>query len=394
MSDVTPVPLTAGPIILYRHFKRMSEHEVLVVSGEIPESDPPDRHWRVVRLPRRLRWLTRSSTRPLFEELRAREIERETRKLIDDFDPSLVVSVWAGEYLLAADRIARRRGLPLALICHDDFQRMLPSLGYVQLWAHRRLSRIYRRATTRICISDGMQEAFRRRYGAPGVVVHPITDEPGRRPRSTRRMMGDGRLQIGFFGNAGGGNLDVLLTLSDVLAEVGGQLHVSGAGGRSARSRLTEHPAVVDCGFFSTTDDMRSYFSGNVDAMVVPQSFKPHDRPFVEVSFPSKLVEAATLTLPLIIAAPAYASAARWARQHCNAVLLIESSKPSEFTAACDRLAKPLTREHLSTELYRFAKKDFDPGNVHGQFERALFDVAANADRPGAAGPLPAVVLA
>src|SRR5947209_6749786 len=118
ISDITPVPLTAGPLVLYRHFTRMEKHQILVVSGRIPESDPEDRHWQVVRLPRRLRWLMRSATQPLFEEIRGIQIQHEISHLVEKFSPEVVVTVWMAEYLIPAYKIAKHRRIPLVLICH------------------------------------------------------------------------------------------------------------------------------------------------------------------------------------------------------------------------------------------------------------------------------------
>ncbi len=375
MSDISPVELTAGPLILYRHFKRMTRHPILVISGDIRELDPPQRHWAVIRLPRRLRWLMRGATRFLFEELRARQIERETREIIDEFNPDLILTVWTGEYLLAAERIARARKLPLALICHDDLQEMLPQQWHVRTWAHTRLKGIYQRAAVRICVSEGMERAFRHRYDAPGLVVYPLGSEPASHVRKPSKSRMDSQLQVGFAGSLGGGNVDALIMLSEALLQIGGRLHISSASVGPERSRLAAHTAVIDCGFFPSTEDMRSYFAKETDAMIVPQSFRPGDRTLVETNFPSKLVEAATLGLAVIVLAPRYASATQWAIQHPTAALTVNSLAPDHLVSVFRSMADPATRQKMSEELRRVASEEFDPDTIHHRFEQALNDI-------------------
>src|SRR6266498_217984 len=122
LSDITPVPLTGGPLVLYRHFMRFVKHEILVVSGSIPEEDPAPRRWSILRLRRRLQWLQRPLSVPLFAEWRAVQVERESAAAVATFRPDVILTVWIGEFLLAAARVARRQGIPLVIICHDDFE--------------------------------------------------------------------------------------------------------------------------------------------------------------------------------------------------------------------------------------------------------------------------------
>ena len=376
ISDITPVPLTAGPLVLYNHYLRMSAHECLVVSGAIPQPDPADRHWRVIRVPRKLRWLARPALYPVFEELRARQVWREISDDVTRFRPDVIVTVWAGEFLLPAAIAAGELARPLVLICHDDFERMLPDRPHVRLWARRRLGEIYRAARTRLCVSPAMADDFDLRYGAPGRVLYPLggaSDTPTAGDARTTQPAQP--LRYGYAGRIGG-EREPLSALANVLHEHAGELHIATPTKGAARDALMKLPAVRDVGEL-TAPDVRNYFSRNADVMVVPQSFAPEERSLVATNFPSKLVDASRFGLPVLVIAPPYASAARWAQRVPQAVELAGDYGAASMARAITRLADADVRMQLARNLGSVAATQFAPDAIHGVFERALQEAIA-----------------
>jgi len=372
ISDITPVPLVAGPLVLYRHFIRMKEHKILVISGDIPEADPPDRTWDVVRLPRRLRLLRRPLTWPLFEEWRAVQIERETNAAVDHLAPDVILSVWMTEYLLAASRIAAKRHLPLVIICHDDLERMLPNLPHLKLWARHRLAGIYRQAVSRLCVSEGMEKSFRARYGAPGTILYPIggtsqpiTHSPGNGAKRAES------LRFGYAGRFGPSEFSILLSLADLLRGLDGQLHLASPSEGPLRETLRRHPAVVDQGLL-TPEKTYSYFCQSVDVMVVAQSFEPQDREMMETNFPSKLVDCSRFGLALMIVSPPSGSAAVWAKAHLGASLLVDRMDGNCLAEAVRRLSDVGERARLAERLRHISQEDFSSDRIHSVLEDAL----------------------
>lgn len=375
ISDITPVPLTAGPMILFRHLQRMRHHEVLVVGGTIPEPDPVDHHWTILRIPRRLRRLMHPSTRPLFEELRSLQVTREVRAAVREFHPSIIISVWTSEFILPAARLASELGVPLVLICHDDLERMLPDTLYVRLWARVRLGRIYRAAAARLCVSESMSAVLEERYGVPATVMYPMPEDPaasGDLPsRSIQDDVGAG-LRVGFCGNIGGGTMPVLLALADALQSARGTLYFTTPTKGPSRDALGRHAAVIDCGFFESTRSLREHFAKTVDAMVVPQSFAPADAEFVVGNFPSKLTETAQFGLPILILAPRFASAARWAESHPRSNLLCTDISQASLEQSLQRLADPSERLRLAEGATEVANTVFHPVRIHSVLESVI----------------------
>jgi glycosyltransferase involved in cell wall biosynthesis len=381
VSDITPVPVPPGHMVLHRHFVRLRNHAILVVSGTIPEPDPQDCHWEVVRIPRKLRWLQRPDTYPAFEEIRSHQILRAIRERVNRFKPDVIMSVWWPEFLLPAARLADELCVPLVLICHDDLQHMLSRSPHVRLWARLRLGTIYRAAAARLCVSESMCEIFEQRYRAPAALMYPMPEDSAHHGGElatgpiTRR---DSSVRIGFFGNLGGGNAAVLLSVADALAELGGTLHFASTEIGRIRDLVRSHPSIVDCGVFASPSALLAYFRESVDAMLIPQSFDRAYANRVAAQFPSKLTEAAQLGLPLMIVAPPHASAARWSAVHQGASLLCTQLTPAAIGATLRTLSDPRRRSELTRGAAEVAAQLFDPAKIHQVLEDAVARVTTN----------------
>jgi len=373
ISDITPVPLTAGPLVLYGHFSRMSHHECLVVSGEIPEPDPVDRTWDVLRLERRAQAVSREVTMPLFEELRSVQILREAGARIDEFGPDVVLSVWSGEFLLPAYQYSRSRNTPLVLICHDDWESMHQRWPHCRAWARWRLGQIYRHASQRLCVSEGMATEFEQRYGAPGKVLYPLSG--AREPKNAASPVQKKTHSIifGYAGRIGPGECQILQTIADNLAEqTTGELRISSPSKGVYLDALFSHPAVRFLGFFFTPEDTREYFSNNVDVMLVVQDFDESQRTCMATNFPSKLVECAQWGRPVCIISPEYGSAARWAAKYPEATITVRSTAKRDLADALNAFRDFSSRKKLADRLANVAAEAFSSDKLHSILESSL----------------------
>ena len=221
-----------------------------------------------------------------------------------------------------------------------------------------------------------MAEHLARRYGGGiGEVLYPMpSDRNVLRPEG----LGLGRrgLKIGFFGELGG-NYEPVNALVDVLPETGAELHVFSHSSGAARQALRARDGVKDCGF-TTPDELRAYFTRELDVILVPQGFDDENRLLRETCFPSKLPEATRFGLPLLIVAPPHGSAARWGREQLSAEFVVSDLNPELLKNALGVLNEPVGWER-GREAVASAAAMFDPDLLQAQFEAAL---AATSKRP------------
>jgi len=114
------------------------------------------------------------------------------------------------------------------------------------------------------------------------------------------------------------------------------------------------------------------------DALLVAETFDPVHHDSVAYNFPCKLADYTAAGLPIIVWAPPYSSAARWARENTDAATLIDNDDPAVARGAIDRLAgDPALRVRMAEAAARASRQQFDLGRAR---ERLYGAIAASYD--------------
>jgi glycosyltransferase involved in cell wall biosynthesis len=286
--------------------------------------------------------------------------------LIDSFQPHVLLTVAHGWWHIQARRVARRFNLPLI----SFFQDWWPDFPDVPVAFRSRVEREFRRtcaeSTVAICVSDGM----RRELGEPqnALVLHDV-------PSLTRSegWTPDFKcpLRVVYFGNLYeyGPLIESALRAvngSDrVRLEVFGPKPLWKPGTEDYfRSRKLYH------GFIPSdrlAESLQQYH-----AALIVMSFAPALRRRMTTSFPSKMIDAVQLGLPVVIWGPEYCSAVQWARRGDRA-LCVTDPNPSMLRRVLEELAaSPAEQERLAKSARDAAAGDFNPERIQGQFMDAL----------------------
>lgn len=374
-SGVTPVHLSAGYSLMFRHLARMKEHEVLILTRDYARGRGMPLPHRAVMFPERSRTYSRIAARvgsPFFWiEREAARLRRLAAKYAREFLPDVVLTVWESPYLLAAAELARSMSTPLVVVFHDDYEQMLPLHSKRRSWALSRLAPIYRGASARICAGPGMVERLELLYGAAATeIVYPIPDEAPPFEPPARRRSPAAPVRVGFFGEMGG-NHQVLLAVANVLAAANAELHVFSHSTGAERESLAARPGVYDHG---STDpqSLREFFRSEIDLTLVPQGFEPEHLDLRRSCFPSKLPEACQIGLPLLVVGPSEGSSFRWAAENLDEPAFLDSMESVRLGAAIRSFSDGATWEGQRQRLAVVARTTFSPSALHERFEKAL----------------------
>jgi hypothetical protein len=102
-------------------------------------------------------------------------------------------------------------------------------------------------------------------------------------------------------------------------------------------------------------------------------SFDAHDRPNMELSFPSKLTDYTAAGLPLLVCGPTYCSAVRWVREHPGMAEFIETEDSAPLQDALRRLVEnEQHRFQLATRALELGGKVFSHAAIQQTFHHAL----------------------
>ena len=350
---------SGGELVLHRHLKSNSRIDCEVV--------PWQRFPFRLKLIGKLRQLGFHSLSRfmecLFPVLPANKL---VERIIHSFQPDVLVTVAHGWWHIAARRAANKFELPLV----SFFQDWWPDFGEVPLAFRSRVEHQFRQtraaSAVAICVSDGM----RRELGEPAnaLVLHDAPSLIGCRqmPRGLPLP-----LRVAYFGNLSEygplieSALCALERSEHVRLEVFGPSPLwTGGTEEKFRSRGLYH------GFIPPSQLATSL--RHFQAALVVMSFAPQHRRRMVTSFPSKLIDATQLSLPVIIWGPEYCSAVKWGRDGDRALCVTEPN-PFVLRRALEELAASSSQlERLGTSASAAAAADFDRERIQLHFMDAL----------------------
>lgn len=306
----------------------------------------------------------------------------EILRAVQDFKFQSVLTVAHGYGWLAAARLAEMSTVPLQLIIHDDWPRVVRLPIGLRRWLDRRFAKTYSQASTKMCVSPAMRDAYNERYGSSADVLYPIRaatcpefDGPPARLSNNSQPF-----TVGFAGTINSnGYVNALKTLSEALELVDGRLLLFGPlTDAEARHAGLDLPNVVIRGQLKWTDLLR-HLREEADALFVPMSFSEADRFNMQMAFPSKLADYTAVGLPLMVYGPSYCSAVRWAKENPGAAAVVETEDVEALRRSVARLA------NTASDRIRLANRALEVGR-HYFSHQAVENVFApsNGNVPGA----------
>lgn len=285
---------------------------------------------------------------------------------IDSFRPDVLVTVAHGSWHIQARRIASRFRLPL--VCF--FQDWWPDFPEIPAAFRARIEHEFRKTCTEsdvaICVTDNM----RRELGDPGnaLVLHDAPSLPRLRlPGRDTKLP----LPVAYFGNLSeyGPLIESALRTLDGSDKV--RLEVFGANPRWTSGATDEFRSRgIYRGFVAQQELAQSLL--NFHAALVVMSFAPSHRRRMATSFPSKMIDATQLGLPLVVWGPEECSAVRWARKGERGLCVTDPTPSAIRTALEELAASPAEQELLAKSSREAGATDFNPERIQRQFIDAL----------------------
>jgi|ERR1051326_6630757 glycosyltransferase involved in cell wall biosynthesis len=282
--------------------------------------------------------------------------------LIHSFRPHVLVTVAHGWWHIKARRVAKQFELPLVSL----FQDWWPDFPEIPFAFRSRVEREFHQTCAEsdvvVCVSGGMC----RELGQPqnAFVVH---DAPCLARRREGKCDFKPPMRLAYFGNLSDygplieNALRALKSSEQVRLEVFGPSPFWTSGVEDEfRSRGVYH------GFAPSNKLMESL--QRYQAVLVVMSFAPSHRRRMTTSFPSKMIDAMQLGLPVVIWGPEYCSAVKWARSGERA-LCVTDPNPSAIRRALEQLAaSPAEQERLAESSREAAETDFNHERIQAQF--------------------------
>jgi hypothetical protein len=380
LGDVPVEASQHGSALLYRLFEQYPSSNLLVIESNLALSQPgrrlPHVDYRV--LPTGRTRVLNSRLHGVYSALLTRTAAsraRKARSLLGDLRPEAIVSVGHGYGWLTAAKLAEDLKVPFHLIMHDDWPRLSGIPSCFQRWFEQLFASVYNAANNRLCVSPFMAEEYARRYGAVGSVLYPsrAAECPTFEAKTARALQDEDELVIGYGGNGAIDVVSCMRTLAAVLREAKARLVVFGPFHESIQRELHAiSPAIIFHGmvpYHMMIADLRA----QADILLVPMSFEAAAHDNMVVSFPSKLTDYTATGLPLLIYAPPYSSAARWAQLYSGVAEVVDQGGPAPLLGSLNKLrSNPEYRRILGERASVVGFECFNASATREQLYNAL----------------------
>ncbi len=254
--------------------------------------------------------------------------------------PDLIFSVADDFHAPMAYRLAQKLKIPFVIDFQDLFACSNFQNGprrpyrYVTSRLLKRYRRLQQQAEAVFYTGEGMRDWFGK--DARGEVLYPVG--AGANGQPVAAVAPSGRLTLTYTGNCLGPYGEMLLRLAHELdghSEIALEIYTMG---NDWPAREIEHftRRGIHRGFLPF-EQLKQELS-RADAFLTIMSFQPDDRTFVETSFTTKWLDYAPCGKPIFVWAPAYSSAARFARK-TGAGIVAANPEPKELVSVVRALA-------------------------------------------------------
>jgi glycosyltransferase involved in cell wall biosynthesis len=328
ISSVRPEPTSAGQIILHRHFCNRPEFDLEVYGFEPTKFSFRMLLRRGLGKIAQFGGISETLVNCAWVFWKGGWIDADLPAEIAGDQKTIVVTVAHGDGFYAAERFAKKHGLPLVVFFQDWWPDMAGLPKPLAKLLDKQFMGLAKSCSLGICVCEGMKRALGG--GENLQVLPPIPAERARPLKISPPKKNDFKFKILYSGNLdlyGGMLLKALRVFKDHPTI---QLQVRGSNPNwpdDAKKEMRDAGLGLD---FAPRDELVSWLQ-SADAFLVPMVFEEKYRRRMETSFPSKLIEFAQFGKPLIVWGPEYCSAISWASEcdicsvtHSSAQLLLE----------------------------------------------------------------------
>jgi hypothetical protein len=179
-------------------------------------------------------------------------------------------------------------------------------------------------------------------------------------------------LEIAFCGGSGSHVMPGLQALGRAVAGHRVRIVVFGPFDASKRALLASITGAFEFRGFTDHADMLTGLRA-ADLLFLPMAFDARARDNMTVSLPSKLVDYTAAAVPIVMHAPPYSGAARWADRYQPVAAVVSSEDPNVLGAEIGRLAADRDRRgQLAQRAVAVGAECFSYQRGRAVFEAAL----------------------
>lgn len=381
-SDVPVSPTGAGAILVYRLLEGWPADKLMVCTPTaktdcplpgVRKIEPPKALWpRLFTSRVAFQWMTLRMLQGMFlTKWRGGRPAEPLDSAFDAFAPEAVLTVCAAGAWIGAHAYARARRIPHHLIVHDDHHYAFFWINSLKPWGEQLFGRTYREASSRLCVSEPMEQEYRERFGAPGEVLLPSRGRDSVFFSEPRAEMARPPVaaKVFYAGSIYGDTFSWLERVAAALAARGHRFIVYSPNQPPPEVKLRHlelRPPLPSAELVKALHE-------EADILLLPTSFDPRNHAVVRTLFPSKLVDYTGAAVAILVVSSEETAITDYLRQRPRAARRLGDNSPEAVAREVDIMARD---SRLRMELARGAVEagltDFDYTKAFGQLRAAV----------------------
>lgn len=288
---------------------------------------------------------------------------------VSQFAPQAILTAGVAGAWMGADALARQLKIPLHVIVHDDHHYAFFWVNRLKPWGERLFGAAYRRAASRLCISEPMEQVYRERFGASGDVLLPSRSRDSfyfsaPRAGATEPLR---NAKVFYAGSIYGAAFETMERIGAALAARGHRFIVytpSGPPAGFAPQHMELRPPLPSAELVERLHD-------EADILLLLSDFS--ERESLRTLFPSKMVDYTAAAVPILAVAPEDACIARHLRKWPQVGRLLCDDAHEAIADGVDDLARdPAARQRLAEGAVAAGNENFSHKKAFAQFSAAL----------------------
>lgn len=302
--------------------------------------------------------------------IRARKLHHS----VDLFRPDAIITAVHGFSWLTAATLASTYNLPLHLIIHDDWVHANHLPAKLRGWAESEFQKIYRQASSRLCVSPYMVESYERRYSLTGTVLYPSLGSTGLGFNTVYEKSSTRFPAFAYAGSINSrGYARCISDLADTLKPFSGSVLLFSPHSRQDLARMGLEKTNLVFNRMVPQNELIGRLREEADVLFLPMTFEEGLRKNMEVGFPSKMTDYTATGRPILIWGPKYCSVVRWALSNPGVAEVVSENDTGLLAHSVARLvSRPDYRSELGVAALEKGRQYFSHAAATERLYQAL----------------------
>ncbi|MDB5287598.1 MAG: hypothetical protein JWR05_2547 [Mucilaginibacter sp.] len=357
-----------GSVLIYRHLMRLKEAGFEVIVVRIGRGTDYFDSFQYVFLNKKPWYPFLRKKTPFLTNITMFLYFKDLSKKINlDSTGDILIGILSEVSNLLLVNIFNRKKILFFLFYHDD--NIFNRYWHSNLCSSQQLNSVLSKASFIFSVSEQMVELLHNKNTFQTSVLYPLPDSY-KEPAKTYEMVNNRHLQFCYAGMAMHIHFNILDNITQAIEQINGQFYCFTGPLDGFQPKYPDNIVIKDR---VAINELQKFIIQRIDVVIVFYSFDLQHEPRMESSFPSKFIEYAQLSIPILLIAPEYSSLGKWALKN-NWISYVNSDDPDIIAKSLGEFNNKDYWIKCQQQVVEHINNEFNPEFIHNTFLNTIID--------------------